>query len=86
MVVVPMGTVALLAIFPDGFFLIPVAFWVAWLVVSLIVSLDAPRLANELAPGIDGVIRYARWITALGLINLGCGMEVLLVVPGAERK
>jgi hypothetical protein len=81
MVLVPVGTVTLLAVFPGGIFLIPVAFWVAWLVVSLIVSLEAPRLADELAPpsrGIHGAIRYGRWIIALGLINLGYGTAVLL--------
>jgi hypothetical protein len=81
LVLVPVGTVTLLAIFPGEFLLIPVAFWVAWLVVSLIVSLEAPTLADELAPpsrGIHGAIRYARWVMALGLVNLGYGMAVLL--------
>ncbi len=81
LILVPVGTVTSLAIFPGSIFLIPVAFWVAWLVVSLIVSLEAPTLADELAPpsrGIHGAIRYARWIIALGLINLGYGMAVLL--------
>jgi len=87
MVLVPVGVGTLLATSPDQIRFIPVAFWLVWLVASLIVSLEAPRLVAWFSRSnhrMHGAIRYARWILVLGLMNLACSAAVLFFLGRAH--
>jgi hypothetical protein len=78
---VPLSTATLLLIFPAYVQAIPLAFWVIWLVISVLLTFNAPMLADWATPpkrGIHQAMEYAKWGTVLGLMNIGSGMAALL--------
>ena len=78
MVTVPAGVAVLLAIFPGEVGRVPAALWILWAFCSLVVSLEAPRLADWLNGGIHAALRTTRWFLALGWINLIFSAAILL--------
>ena len=63
--------------------LLPVTFWVAWLLVSLCVTFYAPAAVDRLTPPTQPSHRcaaYARWGIALGIINLVCSVAEIVVL------
>jgi len=78
MVTVPAGAAVLLAIFPGEGSPVPAVFWILWIFFSLVVSLEAPRLADWLNGGIHSAIRTTRWFLALGWMNVVFSAAMLL--------
>ena len=69
------------AFFPRHGRILPVWFWVLWLLISLWVTLYAPVMVDRLtAPeaGSHRCVLYARWGTVLGLINLAWSVAEIL--------
>lgn len=71
------------AFFPRQGRILPVGFWVLWLLVSLWVTFYAPTTVDRLTPAHRGshqCAAYARWGIALGMINvLWSVAEILLL-------
>jgi len=78
MVTVPAGTALLLAIFPGEVGRVPAALWIFWCFCSLVVSLEAPRLADWLNGGVYSALRTTRWLLVLGWINLVLSAAMLI--------
>ena len=82
MLLIPVATGTLLVVSPGDLRLIPFAFWAAWLLISFVVSLEAPSLADWLAPPSHspyGMMRYARRVLVLGLMNLVSSAVALFI-------
>jgi hypothetical protein len=80
---VPTGTAVLLIFFSDNVALVPVWFWLVWLVISLGVALEAPALADALAlprRGTDGLAFYAKWAAGLGVLNVASALTALFFI------
>jgi len=79
MILVPVGTAAVLAIVPREFRLIPVWFWAVWFPISIWAALEVPRV-RRLLP-LNRVHQSARYETAalsLALVNvLACFSAVI---------
>jgi len=78
MVTVPAGAAVLLAILPGEVDRVPAALCLLWAFCSLVVSLEAPRLADWLNGGIHTALRTTRLFLALGCINLIFSGAILL--------
>jgi len=72
MILVPVSTSALLALFPLQVRLVPIWFWVAWFLVSVWAALDAPlRVESLMPPGRRyQSVRYGRMGMALAVGNV----------------
>ncbi|HUP03900.1 MAG TPA: hypothetical protein VMU19_07925 [Bryobacteraceae bacterium] len=73
MVLVPGGAGVCTAFFPSQGRILPVGFWVLWLMVSLWATFYAPGAVERLMPphrGSHQSAAYARWGIALGVINM----------------
>ena len=78
---VPLMAATLLVILPAYVQAIPLVFWVVWLVISVLLTFNAPMIADWITPpkgGIHQAMQYAKWGTVLGLMNIGSGMAVLM--------
>ena len=76
---IPIGTAVLLRLFTDEVALVPVWFWLVWLVVSLGVTLEAPALAAALALSRHGrdALAVARLVAGLGILNVASTLAAL---------
>jgi hypothetical protein len=84
---VPVATATLLLIFPGYVREIPLWFWVIWLLISVLLTFNAPALADWVTPpqrGIHQAMAYAKWATLLGVINIGAGMAALLFLMSSK--
>jgi hypothetical protein len=74
LVVVPAGTAFCAAFYPNRCRILPVAFWVIYLLVSLWTIFYSPVMVDRLTSRHAGSnhqgAAYARWGIALGIINL----------------
>jgi len=80
MVLVPICTGTALRVAPSVLRSVPVAAWVVWLLVSFVVSLEAPAIANYFTSsenGVRGAIRFTRWCIVIGVINAVSALAVL---------
>ena len=81
MVLVPGGTAICVALFPRREPILPLGFWVLWLLLSLCAIFYAPVIVDRLTPRTgsnrDCAI-YARWGMRLGFINLAWSAAELL--------
>ena len=72
MILVPLSTGTVLALFPQAPSWMPIWFWVAWFLFSVWAALDAPRHVEALLP--PGrpwqCIRYAKMGVALAVGNV----------------
>jgi len=87
LILVPLGTAVLLILFPDEVGSVPVWLWLVWLVISLGVAVEAPALADALAPpgrGIYGSISYAKWTAALGALNVASALAALFLLRSTK--
>jgi len=83
MVVVPGGAGLSTAIFPSHGRMVPVGFWILWLLISLWATFYAPVLVDRLTPSHRGSHQcagYARWGIALGVINMLWSMAEILLL------
>lgn len=80
LVVVPVGTAAMLALFPAGLRSIPLWFWVFWFLFSVWIALDAPvRVESLIPPGrLHRSPLYGRRAMLLGLGNVLCSIATLI--------
>lgn len=82
LILVPGGTAFWMAFFPHQPAILPIGFWILWLLLSLAATLYAPVLVDRLTPEYGGnreCAIYARWGIALGIINVAWSTaEVLL--------
>jgi hypothetical protein len=77
---IPMGTAILLGWFTDEVALVPVWFWLIWLVLSVGVALESPALVGGLAPprrGRHSTALYAKLFTGLGVLNAASSLAAL---------
>lgn len=73
LVLVPGGAGVFAAFFPNQGRILPVGFWVLWLLLSLWTTFYAPVVVDRLTPrhaGSHQCAAYARWGIALGIINI----------------
>jgi len=71
------------AFFPRQSRILPVPFWVLWLLVSLSVTFYAPLAVDRLTPQFEPSHRcaaYARWGIALGLINIAWSVAEIVLL------
>jgi len=83
MVLVPGGGSTFAAFFPREGRILPVGFWVLWLLFSLWITLDAPLVVDWLTPAHRGshqCAAYARWGIALGAINIAWSLAEILLL------
>lgn len=83
MVLVPAVGSTYAAFFPHQNRILPVTFWVLWLLVSLCATFYAPLAVDRLTPETYASHRctaYARWGIALGLINLGWSVAEIVLL------
>ncbi len=81
LVLVPGGAAVCAAFFPHQRRILPVGFWVLWLLLSLWATFYAPVVVNRLTPrnaGSHQCAVYARWGIALGIINIAWSMVEIL--------
>jgi hypothetical protein len=81
LVLVPGGASFYAAFFPRHGRILPVGFWVLWLLLSLWTMFYAPVVVNRLTSHNTASHRraaYARWGIALGIINIAWGMAEIL--------
>jgi hypothetical protein len=77
MAMIPGGAGIYAAFFPRQGRILPVGFWVLWLLVSLWATFYAPVVVDRLTPQSLGSHRcaaYARWGIALGIVNIACSL------------
>jgi hypothetical protein len=73
MILVPGGAGLCTAFFPNQGRILPVGFWVLWLMVSLSATFYTPAAVDRLMPphrGSHQSAAYARWGIMLGVINM----------------
>ena len=83
MVVVPAGAGLTTAIYPRQARILPLGFWVLWLLVSLWATFYAPNAVDRLTPSHQGshqCAAYARWGIALGVINMLWSVAEILLL------
>ena len=83
MILVPAVSGFYAALFPRQSRILPMPFWLLWLVISLCVTLYAPAAIAHLTPSTQPSHRcaaYARWGVALGIINLVCSVAEIVVL------
>jgi len=83
MAVIPAGTGVYAAFFPRQSRILPVGFWVLWLLVSLWSTFYAPVVVDHLTPRSIGNHRcgmYARWGIALGMINIAWSVAEIVLL------
>jgi hypothetical protein len=81
LVLVPGGTGLYAAYFPRHKSILPVGFWVFWLLSSLCTMFYAPVAVNRLTAQNTASHRcaaYARWGIALGILNIAWSMVEIL--------
>jgi len=83
MVLVPGSASVYAAFFPRQGRILPMGFWVLWLMVSLSATFYTPVAVDRLTPSHRGSHQsaaYARWGIVLGVINmLWCVAEIALL-------
>ena len=83
MVLVPGVGAVSTALFPRQGRILPVGFWVLWLLVSLWTTFYAPIAVNWLTPSHQSshqCAAYARWGITLGIINVLWSVAELLLL------
>jgi hypothetical protein len=83
MVLVPGVAGVHAALFPRQGRILPLGFWVLWLLLSLWATFYAPVLVVRLAPpnlGSHRCAAYARWGIALGVINIAWSMTEIVLL------
>jgi len=83
MVLVPGVGAVSTALFPRQGRILPVGFWVLWLLVSLWTTFYAPGAVDRLTPdhrGSHQCATYARWGITLGVINMLWSVAELLLL------
>jgi len=83
MLLVPAGGSLYAAFFPRQDRILPVGFWVLWLLISLWATFYAPIVVDRLTPKNFGNHRcaaYARWGIALGILNLAWSVTEILLL------
>lgn len=80
MILVPVGTATVLALFPAEVRLIPLWFWVVWFLVSVWAMLDAPVRVESLIPPNRSYqsTRYGRLGMVLALANVVWSIAALI--------
>jgi hypothetical protein len=81
LVLVPAGAGAFAAFSPHPRRILPVGFWILWLLLSLWAMFYAPVVVGRLTPRNAGNHRcasYARWGIALALINLAWSLAEIV--------
>lgn len=84
---IPMGTAVLLGLFTDEILLVPVWFWLIWLVVSVGVTLEGPAVVVGFALPLRGrhsAASYAKLCAGLGVLNVASALAALLCL--ASKK
>ena len=83
LILVPGGAAFWMALFPHQPAILPIGFWIPWLLLSLAATLYAPVLVDRLTPEYGGnreCAIYARWGIVLGILNVvWSAAEVLLM-------
>jgi hypothetical protein len=76
---IPIGTAVLLSLFPDEIPLVPVWFWLIWLVFSVGVTVEGPALVAGLTllPPRKHAASYARLLAGLGVLNVASALAAL---------
>jgi hypothetical protein len=80
---IPGGAGVYAAFFPRQGRILPVGFWVLWFLISLWATFYAPTVVDRLTPphrGSHQNAAYARWGTALGMINIACGVAEIVLL------
>jgi len=83
MALIPAGAGVYAAFFPRESRLLPVGFWVLWLLVSLWATFYAPVVVDRLTPRSLGSHRcaaYARWGIALGIVNIAWSVAEIVIL------
>jgi len=83
MALIPAIAAAYAAFFPRQTRILPVGFWVLWLLVSLCVTFYSPLAVDRLTPETQASHRcaaYARWGIALGLINIAWSVAEIVLL------
>jgi len=83
MFLVPAGAGVYAAFFPRESRILPVGFWVLWLLVSLWATFYAPVVVDRLTPESLGSHRcaaYARWGIALGIVNVAWSVAEIVIL------
>jgi len=83
MALIPAGTGVYAAFFPRQGRILPVEFWVLWLLVSLWATFYAPMVVDRLTPQSLGSHRcaaYARWGIALAIVNIACSVAEIALL------
>ena len=83
MVLVPAAGGVYAAFFPRQSRILPVTFWVLWLLASLCATFYAPVAVDRLTPEMHASHRcaaYARWGIALGLINIAWSLAEIVLL------
>lgn len=83
MALIPAVSGAYAAFSPRQGRILPVWFWVLWLLISLCVIFYAPAAVDRLTPETHASHRcaaYARWGIALGLINLAWSVAEIMLL------
>lgn len=80
MILIPVGTAAMLALFPAEFLQIPLVVWVVWLLFSVWVALDAPLRVEWFIPPhrLSRSPRYGKLGITLGVANVAWSTAVLV--------
>lgn len=81
LILVPAGAGVFAALSPRPRRLLPVGFWVPWLMLSLWAMFYAPVVVDRLTPRNAGNHRcatYARWGIVLGIINLAWSLAEIV--------
>lgn len=83
MVLVPGLAAVSIAFFPRQGRILPVGFWVLWLLISLWATFYAPIAVDWLTPAHRGTHQcatYTRWGIALGMINMLWSVAEILLL------
>lgn len=80
MILVPLGTVTPLAVFPEEIRFIPLWFWVTWSPVSVWAMFDEPARIESVAPvtHVRESAIYANWAGILAIANLASSIAAVI--------